>query len=208
MPLIAAGVFGLAALLAQSPLLLGIARWGGVAFLLWYAFPGTAPRLQQRCRCCRCRAARRAGAAEHPGGDPAQSARVPGYGAADRLAGQPAGGAGYAAGAGASLLWFLSSLALGAAWLAPWLARPSTWRVLDILVALMKCSALPLNLSSASRGWPQKAWAATGFPTQLLRGYAAPGGAMIPLRGAPSPAPQRRPARTGRCLPRQPSPEE
>ena len=46
----------------------------------------------------------------------------------------------YAAGAAsASLLWFLS-LALGAAWLAPWLARPSTWRVLDILVALMMLS--------------------------------------------------------------------
>ena len=35
--LVAAGVFGLAAVLAQSPLLLGIARWGGAAFLLWYA---------------------------------------------------------------------------------------------------------------------------------------------------------------------------
>ncbi|WP_191902231.1 LysE/ArgO family amino acid transporter, partial [Pseudomonas viridiflava] len=28
--------------------------------------------------------------------------------------------------ASASLLWF-SSLAIGAAWLAPWLARPATW---------------------------------------------------------------------------------
>ena len=34
--LVAAGVFGLATLLAQSPLLLSIARWGGAAFLLWY----------------------------------------------------------------------------------------------------------------------------------------------------------------------------
>jgi len=34
--LVAAGVFGLATILAQSPILLGIARWGGAAFLLWY----------------------------------------------------------------------------------------------------------------------------------------------------------------------------
>ena len=38
--------------------------------------------------------------------------------------------------ASASLLWFFT-LALGAAWLAPWLARPSTWRILDLLVAVM-----------------------------------------------------------------------
>ncbi|MQT60359.1 amino acid transporter, partial [Pseudomonas sp. FSL R10-0399] len=29
------------------------------------------------------------------------------------------------------------TLALGAAWLAPWLARPGTWRLLDLLVAAM-----------------------------------------------------------------------
>ncbi len=34
--LVAAGVFGLATILAQSPILLAIARWGGAAFLLWY----------------------------------------------------------------------------------------------------------------------------------------------------------------------------
>lgn len=34
--LVAAGVFGLATLLAQSPTLLAIARWGGAAFLIWY----------------------------------------------------------------------------------------------------------------------------------------------------------------------------
>src|SRR3990167_375641 len=34
--LVTAGVFGLAAVLAQSPILLGVARWGGAAFLLWY----------------------------------------------------------------------------------------------------------------------------------------------------------------------------
>jgi L-lysine exporter family protein LysE/ArgO len=34
--LVAAGVFGLATVLAQSPVLLAVARWGGAAFLIWY----------------------------------------------------------------------------------------------------------------------------------------------------------------------------
>jgi len=34
--LVSLGVFGLAALLASSPLLLETTRWGGVVFLLWY----------------------------------------------------------------------------------------------------------------------------------------------------------------------------
>ena len=49
---------------------------------------------------------------------------------------QPVPGA-YALGAAsASLIWFFT-LALGAAWLAPWLARPATWRLLDLMVAAM-----------------------------------------------------------------------
>ncbi|MOA56768.1 arginine exporter protein [compost metagenome] len=43
----------------------------------------------------------------------------------------------YALGAAsASLLWF-ATLALGAARLAPWLARPTTWRLIDLGVASM-----------------------------------------------------------------------
>ena len=34
--LVAAGVFGLATVLAQNPTLLAVARWGGAAFLIWY----------------------------------------------------------------------------------------------------------------------------------------------------------------------------
>ena len=34
--LVAAGVFGLATILAQNPILLSVARWGGAVFLLWY----------------------------------------------------------------------------------------------------------------------------------------------------------------------------
>ena len=49
--------------------------------------------------------------------------------------------------ASSSVLWFFS-LALGAAKLAPWLARPITWRVIDFLVALMMFSvALQLLLN-------------------------------------------------------------
>lgn len=48
-------------------------------------------------------------------------------------------GAYVAGAASASLLWF-SSLALGAAWLAPWLARPATWRMLDVMIAVMMFS--------------------------------------------------------------------
>lgn len=36
--LICAGVFGGSALLMQSPWLLALVTWGGVAFLLWYGF--------------------------------------------------------------------------------------------------------------------------------------------------------------------------
>ena len=48
-------------------------------------------------------------------------------------------GAYVAGAASASFLWF-ATLALGAAWLAPWLARPATWRLLDLLVAVMMFS--------------------------------------------------------------------
>ncbi len=38
MLLICAGIFGGSALLMQSPWLLALVTWGGVAFLLWYGF--------------------------------------------------------------------------------------------------------------------------------------------------------------------------
>ncbi len=142
--LIAAGVFGLAALLAQSPLLLGIARWGGVAFLLWYAFQA----LRRACS----NDALQGNADAGPRSRRAVLLSTLAVTLLNphvyldtvlligSLGSQQAVPGAYAAGAAsASLLWFLS-LALGAAWLAPWLARPSTWRALDILVALMMLS--------------------------------------------------------------------
>jgi L-lysine exporter family protein LysE/ArgO len=139
--LVAAGVFGLATVLAHSPLLLSIARWGGAAFLLWYGS----------------KALRRAFSRQtlHEG----QIAGVRSLKAVllsalavtllnphvyldtvlliGTLGAQQTAPSAYVAGAAsASLLWFFS-LAIGAAWLAPWLARPATWRLIDLLVAIM-----------------------------------------------------------------------
>jgi len=139
--LVAAGVFGLATILAQNPVLLSVARWGGAVFLLWY---GT-------------QALRRAFAnssLEQSAGQTARSLKavmlsalavtllnphvyldtvllIGSLGAQQSVPGAYVSGA-----ASASLLWFFT-LALGAAWLAPWLARPGTWRLLDLLVAVM-----------------------------------------------------------------------
>ena len=128
--LVAAGVFGLATILAQNPVLLSVARWGGAVFLLWY---GT-------------QALRRAFAnssLEQSAGQTARSLKavmlsalavtllnphvyldtvllIGSLGAQQSVPGAYVIGA-----ASASLLWFFT-LALGAAWLAPWLARPGT----------------------------------------------------------------------------------
>jgi L-lysine exporter family protein LysE/ArgO len=44
------------------------------------------------------------------------------------------------AGAASATLLCFSALAHAAAWLAPWHARPATWRLLDLLVAVMMFS--------------------------------------------------------------------
>lgn len=138
--LVSVGVFGLAALLASNPLLLEITRWGGAAFLLWY---GTL-------------ALRRAARPQSLHGTEAQprSRRAVLLAALavtllnphvylDTVvligtlgAQQPEPGAYTLGAASASALWFLM-LALGGAWLAPWLARPLTWRLIDLGVAMM-----------------------------------------------------------------------
>lgn len=139
--LVCAGVFGLAALLAQSPLLLSIARWGGAAFLLWYGSLALRRALHPQ-----------ALQQDRESGPRSRRAVLMAALAVTLLnphvyldtvlligslgAQQPVPGA-YALGAAsASLIWFFS-LALGAAWLAPWLARPATWRLLDLSVAAM-----------------------------------------------------------------------
>ena len=151
--LVAAGVFGLATILAQSPILLGVARWGGAVFLLWY---GTQAL----------RRAFSASSLEQSAGQTARSLRavmlsalavtllnphvyldtvllIGSLGAQQSVPGAYVVGA-----ASASLLWFFT-LALGAAWLAPWLARPATWRILDLLVAAMMFSVAYQLISAA-----------------------------------------------------------
>ncbi|WP_024671999.1 LysE/ArgO family amino acid transporter [Pseudomonas syringae] len=142
--LVAAGVFGLANVLAQNPTLLAVARWGGVIFLSWYG-------LQALRRACSRQSL------EHSAAVGRKSLRtvllsalavtllnphvyldtVLLIGSLGAQQGVP--GAYVAGAASASLLWF-SSLALGAAWLAPWLARPATWRALDLMIAVMMFS--------------------------------------------------------------------
>lgn len=58
--LVAAGVFGLATVLAQNPTLLAVARWGGALFLIWYgakalrsAFPNKACSTRKAKACAR-----------------------------------------------------------------------------------------------------------------------------------------------------------
>lgn len=138
--LVSAGVFGLAAVLAQNPTLLALARWGGAAFLLWLGAQALRRALNPQ-------------ALQQQDSGPRSRRAVLLTALAVTLfnphvyldtvlligslgAQQPIPGA-YALGAAsASLLWFFS-LALGAAWLAPWLARPTTWRLLDLAVAAM-----------------------------------------------------------------------
>lgn len=140
--LIAAGVAGLGTLVAEHPVALVVARWGGAAFLVVLA-------VQALLR------------ARRPGHlDPADAA-PPGrravllttlgltflnphvYLDTVVLLGSVAGTHGasgrwvFAAGAAAgSVLWFFG-LGLGATRLRPLFARPGAWRVLDVAVALV-----------------------------------------------------------------------
>ena len=139
--LIAAGTAGLGALVTTHPAALTVARYGGAAFLAWF---GVAAAVR----------------AAHPGHlDPAQDApatlrSVLGTTLAltflnphvyldtvlllGALAQQHGTGRwAFAAGAAlASLVWF-TALGFGSARLAPVLARPAAWRVLDAGVALI-----------------------------------------------------------------------
>jgi len=139
--LVAAGVFGLATVLAHNPLLLTLARWGGALFLLWYGSLALRRAFAKQ-------------SLEQSQGQGLRSRRavllsalavtllnphvyldtvllIGSLGAQQSVPGAYVAGA-----ASASLMWFFT-LALGAAWLAPWLARPNTWRLLDLMVAVM-----------------------------------------------------------------------
>jgi len=139
--LVAAGVFGLATLLAQSPLLLGIARWGGAAFLLWLGVQALRRALNPQTLTQASQAGPRSRRAVLLTALAVTLLNPHVYLDTVLLIGslgaqQPVPSAYVLGAASASLLWFFA-LALGAAWLAPWLARPATWRLLDVAVALM-----------------------------------------------------------------------
>jgi L-lysine exporter family protein LysE/ArgO len=142
--LIAAGVFGLANVLAHNPTFLAVARWGGVIFLVWYGSKALRRAFSRQ-------------SLEQGDVDGRRSRRAVLLSAlavtllnphvyldtvllVGSLGAQQTEPGAYVVGAAsASFIWF-STLAIGAAWLAPWLARPATWRLLDLLVAVMMFS--------------------------------------------------------------------
>lgn len=141
--LIGAGVFGVGAALARSPLLMEGLRWGGAAFVAWCGWQAL-----QRARAPAHAALQAGGVAGGLGATLATTAAMTWLNPhvyLDTLvllgavgAQQPDGArSAFALGAGsASTLWFVT-IGFGAAALAPWLARPATWRVIDALVALV-----------------------------------------------------------------------
>ncbi len=139
--LVSLGVFGLAKLLLENPTLLAIARWGGIAFLTWYGLKALLRALRPDAL----------GNAAETGPRSRKAVLLAALAVTllnphvyldtvlliGSLGAQQAAPGAYALGAAsASLMWFFA-LALGAAWLAPWLARPATWRLLDLMVAAM-----------------------------------------------------------------------
>lgn len=143
--LIAAGIAGIGTLVDHASWVIDVVRWLGVAFLLWYAASSLrralrpeslAPRNGNRDETRRSVLARTFAltwlnphvyldtllligsvAAAHDGGE---------------VAGRWWFGAGAALG---SVVWFCS-LGFGARLLAPLLARPRAWQVLEVLIAL------------------------------------------------------------------------
>jgi L-lysine exporter family protein LysE/ArgO len=142
--LIAAGVSGVGTLVDQAGWLLDAARWLGVAFLVWYA--GTTLRSAARPEALDARTAQAAG--ESRGAVLGKAAALTWLNPHVYLdtvlllgsiaAAHDGSGGGrwwFAVGAGcASIAWF-TSLGFGARLLAPLLARPRAWQLLDVLIA-------------------------------------------------------------------------
>ena len=137
--LIAAGNLGIGVLVTTFPVVLEVLKWGGVAYLLWFAFSSFRSALQAQ-------------------GLKEDAARSAGSVVATTLAltwlnphvyldtvvmlGNLANQYGaerwlYSAGAAAgSVLWF-TGLGFGARALAKPLAKPSVWRVIDVVIGLV-----------------------------------------------------------------------
>ncbi|VDZ76924.1 membrane transport protein [Salmonella bongori] len=95
--LISAGIFGGSALLMQSPWLLALVTWGGVAFLLWYGFGALKTSMSSNLELASAEG-HETGALEnychYVGGNVAESACLSGY---ICCAGQPRWAVGYGA---------------------------------------------------------------------------------------------------------------
>lgn len=134
--LIAAGVAGLGTLVATYPILTKIAAWGGTAFLIWYGFAAlrrlfeTETLSESDVRQAGWKAVLTTTLAVtllNPHVYLDTVVMLGGIGgqfpAEERLT--------FALGAmSASFVWFFA-IALGAAWLAPYVARPITWKIID-----------------------------------------------------------------------------
>jgi L-lysine exporter family protein LysE/ArgO len=142
--LILAGVSGIGAVVDHAPIVLDVVRWFGVVFLLWYAVGALRRALSPESL-----------SAEGSAVEAESGPRVVGRAVAltwlnphvyldtvlllgsiaathDNVAG---GRWSFAAGAGlASILWF-AGLGFGAARLAPLLARPRAWQLLEFVIA-------------------------------------------------------------------------
>ncbi len=151
--LIILGVWGLGQLIESQPELLGLVRWGGVAFLFCYGVLAMKRAI-------------------HPSPLIADDSRLSNPWRAvgitlaisllnphvyldtvvllGSIGGQLAGQGPFWFAAGActgSFLWF-SLLAIGGRKLAPWFAKPSSWRILDGFVALTMWTIAALLISS------------------------------------------------------------
>ncbi|KZB73031.1 MULTISPECIES: LysE/ArgO family amino acid transporter [Thalassospira] len=134
--LIAAGVAGLGTLIAAYPLLTTVAAWGGGAFVIWYGF-GAFRRLFETETLSE-KAISKTGWQAVLSTTLAVTLLNP-HVYLDTvvmlggIGGQypPDARIGFALGAmSASFVWFFA-IALGAAWLAPYVARPITWKIID-----------------------------------------------------------------------------
>ncbi|WP_018749323.1 LysE/ArgO family amino acid transporter [Chitiniphilus shinanonensis] len=154
--LIAAGLAGMGALLAGSPGWLALARWGGAAYLAWFAW--------RALRAAFAPGALAAGADAGMGWRQALATAL-GFsllnphvyldtvlllGSVGAQHPWPDRGAFGLGAVTASFLWFFS-LAGAAHALAPWFARPAFWRAIDLITALVM-GALAVGLASGALG--------------------------------------------------------
>lgn len=147
--LIVAGVGGIGAVVDHAAWVIEVVRWLGVAFLVWYAVSSLRRAFHPESL------ATGPGTAGGPGGAEPRRRVVTkavaltwlnphvyldtvlliGSIAAAHDGGEPVGRWWFAVGAvAASVLWF-SGLGFGARLLAPLLARPRAWQVLEVLIA-------------------------------------------------------------------------